>query len=203
MSELQKQLSVVITPAAELTNPHYQLNRTNWAVKASQLLKQLGGEHTFQPPPENLEFALSIGHASVATSEHGDLAGFVKMAPWVIDKNQHASMAETPEEFENIHTDETRPVCVEIGSLVVDAAHQGKNIGKALVNQMLSESNLVYPQLPKIAVVTNDNGASLAVFNKLGWSTLSKEQAASLLGIDVLDGWEPPSTIFISPDPQL
>jgi GNAT superfamily N-acetyltransferase len=193
--------SVSIHSPVELKNT-LQTNGMKWATQASELLHKLGGEHTFQPPPEKLAFALSIGHATVASSEYGDLAGYVKMAPWTVDAHDQnpvkkSVMAESQQDFEDIHTNCSVPVCLEIGSLVVDPAHQGKNVGKALVMQILEEGMKTYPHLPKIAVVTNDNAASLAVFNKLNWSKLSKEEAISLLGTDVLDGWDPPSTIFL------
>ena len=171
-----------------------------WAFQSSNLLCELGGEHTFQPPPRNLHLAMETGHAIVATNPHDNLAGFVKMAPWVVQTNSDghkASMAETKDDFENIHNGFVTPICIEIGSLVVEPTKQKNNLGKALVNHMVIMSEITYPNLPKIAVVTNDNEASLRVFKKLGWKIATRQEAVNLLRIDVLDGWEPESTIFI------
>ena len=183
--------------------PNSADNKLSWASQASQLLYQLGGEHTFQPPPENLHYAMEIGHAIVATCPYDELAGFVKMTPWVVttedgDKpEKRGSMAENEVDFQKIHDGTVIPVCVEIGSLVVDSVHQGNNLGKALVNHMVTMSENAYPTLQKIAVVTNDNVASLHVFNRLQWKIITQEEAVAQLGIDILDGWEPESTIFL------
>jgi len=179
--------------------------KLGWAYQASSLLGKLGGEHTFQPPPRHLHYAMETGHAIVATHPYDTLAGFVKMAPWVIQVNDQSSvkigkMAEQESDFKSIHDGLVVPVCIEIGSLVVEESKQGKNLGKALVNHMVTMSKKTYPNLPKIAVVTNDNIASLHVFKKLEWKIVSKEEAIVALGIDVLDGWTPPSTIFIYQD---
>jgi predicted GNAT family N-acyltransferase len=163
----------------------------------SGLLAKLGGEHTFHPPAEELAFAMATNHAVVATTPEGELAGYVKMSPWVTDMQGQAKMAETPADYEAMQNGSFKPVCVEVGSLVVDMAQQGNNLGKALASQMLDVASASYPDLPKIAVVTNDNVPSLHVFHKLGWPTVAQEHAAELLGIDVLDGWPHPSTIFI------
>jgi len=173
--------------------------KLSWASQASQLLYQLGGEHTFQPPPKNLHYAMEIGHAIVATCLYDELAGFVKMTPWVVGAEEgdkpvkKGSMAENEDDFEKIHNGTTVP----IGSLVVDSVQQGNNLGKALVNHMVTMSNTAYPTLQKIAVVTNDKTASLHVFNRLQWKIITSEEAVAQLGIDILDGWEPESTIFL------
>lgn len=161
------------------------------------LLAQLGGEHTFHPPAKELADAMATNHAVVAQSPEGALAGYVKMTPWVTDEAGMAKMAGTPEDFTAIHEGKYQPVAIEIGSLVVGAQHQGNNLGKALAHHMLEVAQESYPGLPQIAVVTNDNTASLHVFTKLGWGVVDQEQAKALLGIDVLDGWPHPSTIFI------
>ena len=173
-----------------------------WSYQASDLLKKLGGEHTFQPPPRNLHYAMEIGHAIVATEPHDNLAGFVKMTPWTVDTHdispiKKSKMAELPADFEDIHIGKTVPVCVEIGSLVVEASKQGNNLGKALVNHMVTMSEKAYPGLKKMAVVTNDNIASLHVFHALEWQVKTKEEAMQELGTDILDGWDPPSTLFM------
>jgi len=178
----------------------------SWAQQASELLFKLGGEHTFQPPAALLHFALGIGHAIVAMNpafSDKNIAGFVKMTPWVVPASEvhisekKGSMAENETDFQSIHDGHTIPVCVEIGSLVVETSNQGQDLGKKLVNRMVDLSDRWYPDIHKIAVVTNDNIASLKVFERLQWKKISKADAITQFGIDVLEGWEPESTIFV------
>ncbi len=192
-------ISVLSHESMNSQNPNTKLG---WATQASELLFRLGGEHTFQPPIQNLQFAIETGHALVATNHMDTLTGYVKMSPWVVGSNdmceiKKGAMAEVPEHFDDIYNGNTVPVCVEIGSLVVDTAEQGRGLGGALVTQMVEDSNSMYPGIKRIAVVTIDNVASLHVFKRLQWRIVEREKALAELGIDVLDGWEPESTIFI------
>ena len=161
------------------------------------LLARLGGEHTFHPPPETLAFAMETNHAILANAPEGDLAGFIKMSPWVVNENGLTKMAENSADYETLHAEVWKPVCVEIGSLVVAPVYQGNNLGKTLVREMTDVAEHSYPQLPKIAVVTDDNVPSLHVFGSLGWEIIGRKEAHQLIGIDVLEGWTPPSTIFL------
>lgn len=193
----QEQFSIQLKSTEKLCAPS-TLNIPILALKASNLLKILGGEHTFQPPPSTLQFVMEIEHAVVATHpEDGCLIGFVKMTPWVVGPGSVGTMAENEADFTSIHDSTTTPVAIEIGSLVVDTAHQRRGLGSALVAQMVAVSDRTYPGLPKIAVVTSDNTASLHVFKRSHWNIVSREEALFQLGIDVLEGWDPPSTIFV------
>lgn len=162
-----------------------------------QLLKDLGGEHTFHPPAETLAFAMGTGHAIAAQTIEGSQAGYVKMTPWTMNGDGKVGMGNTAEDFAMMEQGKAKPVCVEIGSLVVAETEQKNNLAKHLVAKIVDTANISYPGLPKIAVVTNDNTNSLKVFTKLEWPVASPEEALAYLGIDVLDDWPHPSTIFI------
>jgi GNAT superfamily N-acetyltransferase len=145
---------------------------------------------------------MQAGHTAIIT-DHSlrQLWGFIKLDPWF------KPSANIPGEgIGNITIDDvTRaglyfPVGVEVGSLVVVPQHQNKGFGKFLAKEASSLSEEIYPGIPRIAVVTNDNLSSLHVFTKIGWIGVSPEEAKYIMqGVDVLEGWTPPSTIFVDP----
>src|SRR3989339_42048 len=179
------------------TQPYEALLQHGIAVAG--LLQALGGKHTFHPTPEALAFAMQKKHAILATDTDGLVAGFVKAVPWLTTP-KGPKMFESPEDVVLVESGGAKPICVEVGSLVVEKDNQGNNLGSHLGNLSAQHAKEVYPGLPVIAVVTNDNTASLHVFGKkLNWPEIQRDYAQELLGIDVLDGWEPPSTIFLCP----
>lgn len=191
--QLKKSFDVLRNGALSNQSPDV-LYQHGFAI--SQMLRALGGDHTFHPTPEELQFAMQTNHAILATQVDGEDAGFVKAVPWLTTKNGPKMLA-NDDDIRLVDQGEAKPVCVEVGSLVVGLPHQGNNLGKFLAQHVVTHAQETYPSLPIIAVVTNDNLPSLAVFNKLGWKIVDKQLAIELLGIDVLDGWEPPSTIFL------
>jgi ribosomal protein S18 acetylase RimI-like enzyme len=190
--QLLKQFYFFENGTIQSKNPE---QKTQWAHTINGLLKILGGEHTFQPPVENLVASMEQGHGIVATTPEEEFAGFVKLTPWSLVEENTIKMIETPDDFQAIGT----PLCVEIGSLVVDPPSQGKNLGKGLVDHAVKIAKEKYPNLPIVAVVTNDNVPSLHVFAKLGWPVTTQENAKEITGFDLLEGWTPPSTIFLFP----
>jgi len=150
-----------------------------FAGQVSPLLQTLGGEHMFHPSPEEIQEFMKKGQTVLmADSTTENLVGFAKTDIWT-----------------NASSD---PVGYEVGSLIVVPQFQNKGIGKFLVTEMAKTTFEMACGLPVFSVVTNDNASSLALYRHLRWQEISYLQSLNILkGVDILDGWIPPSTIFL------
>jgi len=169
--------------------------------QVNRLLKELGGEHTFHPSPMELAGSMKHRHAVVLTDEDGlEVHGAVRATPWIVtdDINKKGDMIKMSP-LKALENGDARIAAIEIGSLVIHKDEQRKKKGRQLVDELCKEIANSYLGVPRVAVVTNDNAPSLHVFDALHWVQVSTEDACRLLGIDILDGWEPESTIFVDP----
>jgi len=172
------------------------------ATQASALINKLGGEHMFHPPPEALCAYLQAGMACYAVDTEGNLGGFIKVDPWLC---YPGGIPEKPDDnivgkLNAIETGNATLGILETGSLVVDPKDQNHGLGTELKKQMATQASVHFPGVPVIAVITNDNGPSLHNNIKLGWIPIDNSILCKITGIDVLDGWVPESTIFVSPE---
>lgn len=199
METLNKTNEIILSPdqVAKLDDT----SKLNMANQVAVLLTELGGKHMFHPDPHKIMTFMNARHTMLIadaglTSAHG----FIKIDPWIIP--QPGITEDDIREmglFYAIEHHICRVAAGEVGSLVVAQTQQNKGYGKQLVNMMSEKGFELYPHQPLIAVVTNDNTPSLSVFNKLDWRMVSPQYSENRIGIDVLEGWEPPSTIFFHP----
>lgn len=174
----------------------------NYASQIANLLPKLGGNSVFHPSADKVFAYMNGGHAHLLTdTAELKVLGFAKADPWAVP-NEGVSPTQVSQllTFAAIHAGLARPVVIEIGALVVVPEYQRRNLGKALAIETAITAAQIYPGIPQIAVVTNDNVPSLAVFGKIGWEIVSHPDSVKMFGLDILDGWQPPSTIFINPD---
>ncbi len=178
------------------------LKTFGYAKQISALLPQLGGNHVFHPPAEKIHTYIQQGHAQIITDVTSEeVFAFAKADPWVIpNSGVDPKQLKSQTVFDAIYTGLCSPVVIEIGSLFVVPKHRQKNWGKAMAIQMSIAAGEIYTGIPQIAVVTDDNIPSLAVFSKIGWRIINPQQAIDMFGLDVLEGWEPPSQIFLNPN---
>lgn len=173
----------------------------SYAKQVAALLPQLGGNHMFHPPAEQLHAFMLHGHTQLITDPtEQKVFAFAKADPWTVPA-QGVNPNELNEisMFDALYRGLAQPVTIEIGSLFVLPEHQGKNWGKAMVIQMAIAAGQIYSGVPQISVVTTDNVQSLAVYNKIGWKIINRDESIQMFGLDVLEGWEPPSVIFLNP----
>lgn len=170
-----------------------------YGQQAYDLLNSLGGSHMFHPAPEVLAGYMFHQHAVLLTDEKEQIIhGVVKAAPWlVLDPSLGKGDIASLSPFQALQLDAAKVVGLEIGSLVIAEGQQNKRKGRRLVEEMCESISTSYPHIPRIAVVTNDNGPSLHVFRNIGWQEIDAQDAWDIMGVDVLDGWEPASSIFL------
>ncbi len=190
----------IFTP--ELAMAMHEKDLMQVATQASTLINELGGDHMFHPPPEILCTYLKAGMACYAVDALGNLGGFIKVDPWLnypigITPNSDDDIIT---KLQAIESGKAKLGILETGSLVVHPKDQGLGLGTELKKQMAQQASIQFPGIPVIAVVTNDNGPSIHNNHKLGWIPFPNETLVEKTAIDVLDGWEPESTIFVSPD---
>lgn len=173
----------------------------SYATQIATLLPELGGKHMFHPPAEKVHAFMLHGHTQLITDvAEQEVLAFAKADPWVIPaQNVHPDELNKVTVFDALYAGLAQPVAIEIGSLFVLPKHQGKNWGKAMVVQMAIAAEQVYSGVPQISVVTTDNVQSLAVYDKIGWKKIGRNESTQMFGLDVLDGWEPPSVIYLNP----
>lgn len=171
------------------------------ATQAADLINQLGGEHMFHPTPDTLCAYMQAGMATYAVNEAGVLGGFIKVDPWLVDPDNAAQTHGDGifGKLKALEAGQAKLGLLETGSLVVHPSDQGNGLGTELKVQMAAQASLHYPGIPVVAVVTNDNGPSLHNNHKLGWVPVPNETIVNATGIDLLEGWAPESTIFVSP----
>lgn len=157
------------------------------ARQVAEELVVLGGERMFHPRAEEIQEGMCSERSVVVTDSSGlELIGFSQLHPWLQTSGQKPETS--------------LPVGVEIGSLVVSEKHQNKGIGKFCVKEACALAGLKFPQVPRFVVVTDDNVQSIAVFDRLGWYRITHEESLLLFkGVDVLEGWLPPSIILVDP----
>lgn len=189
----------IFTPEQALGMPKQKL--MDVAGQAAALINELGGEHMFHPPAEVLFSYLQAGMACYAVDGTGNLGGFIKVDPWL---NCPGGFGPMPDgiagKLTAIESGNAALGILETGSLVVHPKDQGNGLGTQLKVQMSKQASVHFPGVPVIAVVTNDNGPSIHNNQKLGWIPVENDTLKGATGIDVLDGWVPESTIFVSPE---
>ncbi len=149
------------------------------ASQVPPLLEALGGEHMLHPTDQEIKKLMDEGLALAITDLTQDnLVGFVKTDVWVNHQKE--------------------PAGFEVGSVVVIPELQNKGIGAFLTNEMAETTRKIAGGLPIFSVITDDNFPSLAMYRKLKWPKITSTECMEILGgVDVLEGWIPPSSIFL------
>jgi len=95
----------------------------------------------------------------------------------------------------------------EIGSLFVQPQIQGIGLGKFMVKTLVKQPFLIKVKEPIFAVVTEDNIASIKLFQGLDWQEDIPEAEAtanynyySVNGVNIFEDWGIPSSVFYKPN---
>lgn len=120
------------------------------------------------------------------------ICGFGRLTPWFLLGQQQSVV----------------PAVWELGSVYVEKEHRGKKIGLQIVEELVSRYNQKinalleqYPETllraPLVAVVTEDNQASLKMFRGGFWLEFKPPDPNQIWINGVNIGWEHPSNLFV------
>lgn len=189
----------VFTPDVAHTLKPKKLMRV--AKQASSLIEQLGEGHMEHHTPDALCAYLQAGMACCAINSFGALGGFIKATPWLYKPDDpKVNDLDIFKKLKLIEDGEAKLIALETSSLVVHPNDQGKHLGKELKILMAAQASIHFPGIPVIAVIDNSNEISMQNNKDRGWIPVDNEILKAMTGVDVLEDWNPVSTIFMSPD---
>lgn len=167
-----------IIPPHEIINlPENTLK--DYAQQVSILIEKLGGDHMIAQPSEQIEYSMKSGETMVFTDpDLQKVMAFIKIFPWKNNQNEI--------------------VALELGSLFVDPLLQKHGIGGFLTEVFSEQIQAKNSDTQIISVVTSNNLPSLKLFRKLGWQEDIVQDSSFyyIKGVNVLEGWGKPSSIF-------
>lgn len=171
----------------------------SYGKEINQMLSRLGGKHTFHPSAHELAGSMLHRHAILLTDESGEeVHGFVKATPWIaVDYSRAKGDMVNMDPYKVLEENNAKVVAVEVGSLVIKESQQGKKKARKAVVELVNELANTYKGVPRVAVITNDNTASMHVFRALEWQEIDAQEAYEIFGINILDGWDPLSVIYV------
>ena len=173
----------------------------NVATQAQSLIQQLGGEHMEHHTPDALYAYLRAGMACYAENSKKKLGGFIKVNPWLYKQDDPSvNDLDIFKKLELTESGTARLAALETSSLVVHPDDQGQHLGKELKILMAAQASAHFPGIPVIAVIDNTNEISIINNYDRGWIPVDSEVLKTVIGVDVLLGWKPRSTIFMSPE---